>query len=147
MNPSQINVRRMEPRDLPEVHRIQAASPEASQWSPEEYLGYESFVADREGGLAGFAVARRIPPGEVEVLNVATDPGFRRRGTGAALLRALLALSGEILFLEVRESNLAACELYRSVGFAVVGRRKNYYPSLGGGTAPREDAIVMKMQK
>ena len=110
-------------------------------------MGYESVVADRDGGLAGFAVARRIPPAEMEVLNVATDPGLRRRGTAAALLRALLDLPAEILFLEVRESNLAARELYRSVGFAAVGRRKNYYPGLGGGTAPREDAIVMKLQK
>lgn len=147
MNPNQINVRRMEPRDLPEVHRIQAASPEASQWNPEEYLGYESFVAEREGAVAGFAVARRIPPGDIEVLNVATDPGLRRRGTGAALLRALLDLPGEILFLEVRESNLAARALYQSAGFAVVGRRKKYYPGLGIATASREDAIVMKMQK
>lgn len=147
MSPEAITIRSMERRDLPEVDRIQTASPEASHWKPEDYLGYESVVAEREGRLAGFAVARLLPPDEVEILNVATDPAVRRRGVGSALLQALLKLPGRVLFLEVRESNVAARALYRSAGFSEEGRRKKYYPGLGIPTGSREDAVVMKMQK
>jgi ribosomal-protein-alanine N-acetyltransferase len=140
-------IRAMERRDLPEVDRIQSAAPEASQWNPEDYLGYESFVAELGGGVAGFAVARLLPPDEIEVLNIATDPHVRRQGVGSALLASLLRLPGQILFLEVRESNIAALALYARAGFTENGRRKYYYAVLGIPTGSREDAVVMKMQK
>ena len=41
------------------------------------------------------------------------------------------------LFLEVRESNEAAIELYLKKGFEVIGRRKQYYQR------PVEDAVLM----
>jgi ribosomal-protein-alanine N-acetyltransferase len=147
MSPTEITIRPMQHVDLAEVGRIQAASPEAAQWKPEDYLGYESIVAEIQGRLAGFAVARLLPPDEVEILNVATDPGVRRMGVGSALLQALLELPGRVLFLEVRASNAAARALYKSGGFAEKGKRRNYYPGLGIPTDSREDAVVMKMQK
>jgi len=147
MSPTALTIRSMERRDLPEVDRIQTASREASHWKPEDYLDYESLVAENEGRLAGFAVARLLPPDEVEILNVATDPAVRRRGVGSALLQALLRLPGRVLFLEVRESNIAARALYTAAGFAEAGRRIKYYPALGIPTGSREDAVVMKMQK
>jgi [ribosomal protein S18]-alanine N-acetyltransferase len=147
MSPASITIRPMEARDLPEVDRIQAVSPEASHWKPEDYLECESLVAECEGRVAGFAVARLLPPDEVEILNVATPVEVRRRGIGRALLQALIKLPGQVLFLEVRESNVAARALYESAGFAELGRRKGYYPGLDFSTGSREDAVVMKMQK
>ena len=142
-----IAIRTMERRELPEVDRIQSASPEASHWRPEEYLDYRSFVAESGGRIVGFAVARLLLPDEIEVLNVATGPEVRRQGVGTALVQALLKLPGQVLFLEVRESNVAARALYARAGFIETGRRKNYYPALGVLTESREDAVVMKMQK
>ncbi len=147
MRPEDITIRRMDQRDLLDVGRIQAASPEASQWQPEDYLGYDSFVAEKEGRLVGFAVARPLPPDEAEILNVATDLQVRRQGVGRALLAALVELPARILFLEVRESNGSAISLYKAVGFADKGRRRQYYPKLGGVDGAREDAVVMKLQK
>jgi ribosomal-protein-alanine N-acetyltransferase len=46
------------------------------------------------------------------------------------------------LWLEVRESNLAAQALYRSTGFHVVGQRRGYYPD---GPHRRENAVVMSL--
>ena len=42
-------------------------------------------------------------------------------------------------FLEVRASNQTAARLYERYGFNEIGRRRNYYPAVGG----REDALVM----
>ena len=49
--------------------------------------------------------------------------------------------SVESIQLEVRESNLRAINLYKSVGFTEDGIRKNYYPLLN--TSKRENAILM----
>jgi len=43
------------------------------------------------------------------------------------------------IWLEVRESNVAALHLYRRLLFKQVGIRSNYYPNQAG----RENAIIM----
>ena len=42
------------------------------------------------------------------------------------------------MFLEVRESNIAARKLYEKAGFEPTGRRKSYY------TDPLEDALLYR---
>ena len=76
--------------------------------------------------------------GEWELLNIAVDPAYRRRGVADELLGALPA--GRI-FIEVRESNAAARALYEGSGFTLIGRRRGYYH------LPDEDGIVMALQK
>jgi ribosomal-protein-alanine N-acetyltransferase len=79
---------------------------------------------------------------EVHVLNVAVAPEARRRGTARALMREAerrgLERGARIVTLEVRRSNQAAVELYRSLGYRKVGVRPRYYAEEG------EDAIVME---
>ena len=140
-------VRRMQAQDLPAVEHIQAACPEAAQWEPRDYLDQASVVVTEHGRVAGFAVARQVAPDELEILNLAVDPGYRRRRAGRALLQALLNVPARILYLEVRASNEAARKLYASAGFEESGVRKGYYPARSGPGARPEDAIVMKMQK
>jgi ribosomal-protein-alanine acetyltransferase len=125
--------------DLPAITAIQTTSPEASQWQPESYLDQHCLVAVLSGRVAGFLVTRTVSPDEGEILNVAVDPAFRRSGIGVILVETLLSSSTETWFLEVRESNYAAINLYKTLGFRPIGRRENYY------TAPVEAAIVMRV--
>lgn len=109
-------------------------SPEAAQWLPE---GYEFLVAEDGECVAGFLVWRNTAPDEIEILNLAVAHGFRRQGVAKALLAAVP--KGDV-FLEVRESNLAARELYLTAGFHETGLRQGYYEN------PPEGAIVMRLQ-
>jgi ribosomal-protein-alanine N-acetyltransferase len=95
-------------------------------------------VATIQDRLAGFAVARRTAADELEILNVAVDPPFRRRGVARRLVEQLLANFRGNVYLEVRASNVAARKLYHSLGFEAIGVRNDYYQ------APGESAIVMK---
>ncbi len=126
--------------DLVSITRIQAASPAASQWEPESYLGFHCLVAALRGGseLAGFLVSRATAPGEREILNLAVDPGQRRRGVARRLLEQELGMGEGSWFLEVRESNAAAIRLYQALGFRPGGRRERYYEN------PPEAGIVMR---
>ena len=47
----------------------------------------------------------------------------------------------DTMFLEVRDGNTAAQQLYERSGFIGVGRRRDYYR---GATAERFDAITMR---
>ena len=75
---------------------------------------------------------------------IASDPAFRRRGIGDALLKGLTEEAARrdagSIFLEVRESNDAARAMYRKAGFLEKGIRRNYYH------APIENAVVMQLE-
>ena len=83
--------------------------------------------------------------GEAHLLNVCVRRDEQGRGYGRALVRHMLSRArrrgADVVFLEVRPSNLVAMELYRSLGFNEVGVRRNYYPAQNG----HEDAQVMAM--
>ena len=124
--------------DLAAIAAIQAAAPEAAQWDVAQYMQYDLRVAICRNRVAGFLVSRRVAEGENEILNVAVAPAFRRLGIARQLVNSLLKETAGDVFLEVRESNTAAQDLYMSLNFQCVGRRPDYYES------PPEAAIVMK---
>lgn len=125
--------------DLERIGAIQALCPGASQWQPHEYLRYSTLVAEIAGEVIGFLVYMETVPGEYEILNLAVDPAWRRRGVATALLKRVLSTCPGTFFLEVRASNLAAISVYHRSGFEIAGRRTNYY------SAPVEHAVVMKI--
>ncbi|QYX63832.1 ribosomal protein S18-alanine N-acetyltransferase [Shewanella putrefaciens] len=101
-------------------------------------------VSDSVDGLLGFAIVQQIVD-EVTLLDICLLPSLQGKGYGKLLLKAVVAsakASGAVvLMLEVRESNLAARALYQKAGFIESGRRKGYYPIVGG----KEDAILMDL--
>lgn len=80
---------------------------------------------------------------ELEVDNLVVANSARRQGIGQALLTAGLQQArhrgAKHAFLEVRESNLAALNLYNIFGFSPIGRRRGYYQD------PSEDARVLRL--
>ena len=84
-----------------------------------------------------------VAAGESHLLNVCVNAQYQGCGFGLILVKHMLARarkrSATSIFLEVRPSNTAACELYEKLGFNEVGIRENYYPAKVG----REDALVM----
>jgi ribosomal-protein-alanine N-acetyltransferase len=70
-------------------------------------------------------------------------PESQRLGIGLKILQHLISIArrhdAEIIFLEVRPSNRAACELYQRAGFNELGTRKDYYPA----GEEREDALIL----
>ncbi|HEX4634269.1 MAG TPA: ribosomal protein S18-alanine N-acetyltransferase, partial [Gemmatimonadales bacterium] len=91
--------------------------------------------------VAGYLVARQMAD-EGEILNIGVDPKWRRCGVGRILVSAglshLHALGARQVFLEVRESNVAARALYERFAFTEVSRRAKYY------RRPVEDAILLR---
>ena len=131
-------IRRGGPGDLEEIAAIQEASPEAPRWKVSEYEQYDLWVVLQDDRIAGFLVSRQLGEGEREILNLAVLPQFRRLGLARALLGTLLTGDSGDIYLEVRESNQAARNLYQSIGFREIGTRRKYYEN------PPEPAIVMK---
>jgi [ribosomal protein S18]-alanine N-acetyltransferase len=100
------------------------------------------WVAEVDEKIVGMIVVWLIVE-EAHVATIATHPDFRRKGIAKRLLsytlRKLIEQGARSSFLEVRESNLAAQELYRKFGYEETGRRRRYYKDND------EDAILMNL--
>ena len=136
---------RADANDLARVH----ASAFAAAWSAHDILRFAedpggfALLADEAGETAGFILCR-VMAGEAEVLTLAVQPAFRRRGVAMALLEAALALAAstaDAMLLEVAADNPGALALYARAGFRTVGQRAGYYARAGAAAI---DAIVMR---
>ena len=101
------------------------------------------WVADLDGRVIGMVVAWLIVD-EIHIATIAAHPDFRKQGIGKSLLLHTLKSAKEegavTSFLEVRESNATALEMYRKFGFVESGRREGYYKD------NYEDAILMSLE-
>ena len=144
--PDGVHVRPLEVPDLDAVVGIETEA-FTTPWQKETFAG----LIDRDGvellvmtqeneGVIGYAVLWCILD-QGELANLAITPALRRSGLGSHLLRQVMRVAKEggveKLFLEVRESNQAAIDLYHRFGFNDVGLRRGYYQN------PKEDARVM----
>lgn len=125
--PDAISIRPASERDYPAVARIQSRCPETAQWPMGDYSGYPLLLAVVGNTPAGFCSWRQSAPDEAEILNIAVDPAFRRRGVASALLSAVSTQARGSIFLEVAEPNLPAIALYRKLGWEYSGVRAGYY--------------------
>ncbi len=137
------------PMAAPDVERVVAIEAAAftSPWKADTFRtllerpGAELWVLDDEdAGVVAYAVLWCILD-QGELANIAVIDGYRGRGYGAYLLSRVIEVARsrgvEAIYLEVRESNTGAANLYRRFGFEQMGVRRDYYDS------PREDALLM----
>ena len=98
-----------------------------------------------QGKIVGFAICNVVLD-EATLFNIAVDPAEQGKGYGKTLLQGLITELSQkdviTLWLEVRESNIKAQQLYTQLGFNEVTVRKHYYPLPDG---KKENAIVMAL--
>jgi ribosomal-protein-alanine N-acetyltransferase len=144
------SIRKMTAEDVPAVAALDQIS-FSLPW-PERSFHFEvtgnpasrCWVAEADERVIGMIVAWLFVD-EVHIATLATHPDFRRLGIAQKLLTHTLRYTHDegavTSFLEVRESNLAAQEMYRKFGYESTGRRKRYYKDND------EDAILMTLEK
>ncbi len=98
-------------------------------------------VHDQLAGQILAYACLRLTLDEIHLLKIAVAPRWRRRGIATWLLDYCFGLAqrrqARKVYLEVRCSNGSAIDLYRKIGFQIIGTRPKYYAETG------EDAIIM----
>ncbi|MBR6573053.1 MAG: ribosomal protein S18-alanine N-acetyltransferase [Clostridia bacterium] len=101
-------------------------------------------VAQAEEKIIGYA-GLQIVLDEGYITNVAVTKEHRGKGVAKALMEKLFKIAEEkdlaFITLEVRESNLAAINLYKKLGFEKEGERKNFYVN------PKENGHIMTKRR
>lgn len=142
-------IRRMTIDDVDGVHAIEMSS-FPKPWKREDFVKEMTvnacaryLVAKKAGEIVGFAGAW-IVLDEAHITNIAVKEEYRGQGIGRTLTAALLQYAANLgvvyAVLEVRRSNTAAQNLYKSLNFEYVGTRKKYYENNG------EDAFLFCCQ-
>ncbi|MBL8513025.1 MAG: ribosomal protein S18-alanine N-acetyltransferase [Betaproteobacteria bacterium] len=104
--------------------------------------GYRCTTAWMGRELVAYAVVMQALD-EAHLLNIAVAAPWQGKGIGDRYMRQLIdsarAERLDMLFLEVRPSNVVGRHLYERLGFKQLGIRRDYYPAATG----REDALFM----
>lgn len=143
-----MNARVIRPMTLHDVEGVHAIETRVFSlpWSPRVFATEavrESaicLVCELDGELVGYLVAD-VFVDVWHIMNVSVVPEHRRESIASDLLEAYFEITEAHAHrghtLEVRASNEAAIELYRSFGFVPTGYRRGYYSD------NREDALIM----
>lgn len=147
--------RAFSPEDLEAIYDIERRSfpdpwPKRLFKSLHGSKGVYFLVATLDGKIVGYILGRverglrgrlfSIPRKFGHILNIAVLPEFRRSGIGTRLMGILEGFFGregvELVWLEVRASNLGAQRFYRELGYRAKERAPFYYGD--------EDGIIME---
>lgn len=104
--------------------------------------GYQCWGCWTGDELIGYAIIM-VALEEAHLLNFAIAKSWQGRGVGARFLQVVIhesqQMQCDMLYLEVRPSNVPGRRLYARFGFTQLGLRRDYYPAVVG----REDALFL----
>jgi ribosomal-protein-alanine N-acetyltransferase len=108
-----------------------------------EYDYNHLLVEKRDGRLVGYIIYSEVQ-GEAELLRVAVEKSYRRKGIARKLIKGMLRelreFEAERVTLEVRAHNISAVQLYKRFGFKELFVRTNYYHD------PEDDALIFQKE-
>jgi ribosomal-protein-alanine N-acetyltransferase len=139
----------MQMADLDEVMAIENDA-QSHPWSKGNFIDslehdYDAWVVRTlDDVMLGYFVQMPVVD-EMQLLTIAVKKEMQGQGIGAFLLGHVIEQAKlsqmEAVSLEVRVSNLRALSVYKTFGFLLVGRRKNYYVT---GQKQHEDALILR---
>lgn len=146
-------IRRMTVEDVPQVYALDVLS-FSLPWTERSFLYEVKENANSRNWVVEDSLSGRrrlvamlvmwIILDEAHIATLAVHPEFRRKGIARRLLQTALNdiynEGARRAFLEVRAGNLAALQMYGTLGFEVVGRRPRYYHD------NNEDALLMTLE-
>ncbi len=138
-------LRRMQPQDVEAVLEIERRN-FRDPWTRRAFLAEiettpvsQPLVVEYNGRIVGYAVAWFVVD-ELQIADIAIHEDFRRRGLARQIMAYLFEVAQQrgckVAHLEVRQTNLAAKQLYEGLGFQTTTVRRAYY-------GPAEDALLM----
>ncbi len=142
-----IIVRKAKDSDIENIHLIEKES--FGNFYPKDYIDYLFkknhifFIAFSDNIPVGYLCAKIKAANIVHVVSIAVRPNFRNK----KIAKRMLAIAHDYFnqnnvnyfFLEVKDTNMAAINLYNSLGYKTFEYRKNYYPDTSGAYLMKKD--------
>ena len=128
-------VRKSNPKDLRSIYQIEKDVFDSEHWTygmiANELvngIGKATWVIEEPPNILGYCMSRSFE-NEVNILNMAIKSSSQGKGVGRYLLEHILSQvpTKSSVFLEVKQGNLNAIKLYKSLGFQEINLRSSYY--------------------
>lgn len=147
-----ISVKQIPSDEIPSALLFDAdPSPASVRFSLEGSTAYAVF----EGGRAvGACVVKATRPFTQEILNIAVDPAFQRKGIATALIRHAVqeaaAAGYDTLEISTGNAGIDQLKLYQRCGFRICGIDFDYFPAhypepIVENGIPCRDRIILSM--
>lgn len=143
-----VHVRWMIRRDLPSVLSIEEASFEFP-WQEDDFIralrqrNCVGMVAELGDEVVAYMIYE-FHKNRIHLLSLAVEPGYRRRGIGAAMVQKLVSKlehqRRNRVLLEIRETNLAGQLFFKAMGFKAINVLPQFYEQ------SEEDAYLMQVR-
>jgi ribosomal-protein-alanine acetyltransferase len=138
METEKVIIRPATKADTPDLFRVEQSCFDAESFSRRQvnYLAVQSsgsfWVLTEDEKIAGFIVLlQRTNSQALRIYSLAVLPEFRGRKYAQQLMQKAVEQAQELgkdrLYLEVSEHNHEAIQLYRKLGFELIGIRPRYY--------------------
>lgn len=131
----EIKIEHLTEQNINEVYDISNEQFGKESWTISQFKeclnnkNYMSFVATKNNKVTSFLIAQNLID-SINLLLIATKNQFKKLGLASVLINELQKFSQKNnlkIWLEVKESNTPAINLYKKFGFNVLYLRKNYY--------------------
>ena len=128
-------IRKASIEDLKQIYLIEKDVFSKGHWTLEmieselkNFLGKATWIIEESTVILGYCMMR-IFCNEANIINMAIKSSRQREGLGSLLLGHVLNQLpiNSSVFLEVKEGNLSAINLYKKLGFKAMNMRRNYY--------------------
>ena len=128
-------VRKSNPKDLRSIYQIEKDVFDSEHWTygmiANELvngIGKATWVIEEPPNILGYCMSRSFE-NEVNILNMAIKSSSQGKRVGRYLLEHILSQvpTKSSVFLEVKQGNLNAIKLYKSLGFQEISLRSSYY--------------------
>jgi [ribosomal protein S18]-alanine N-acetyltransferase len=136
---------------MAQIHRRSFGAQDEKPWSAQSFAelivspGVEAQLYYAGDEPVGFSLVRSVCD-EAELISLAIDPSSQRQGFARGIMQQLQMrlIDQKIarIFLEVRQDNQKAIQLYRALNFEKIGERRAYYQTMDG---KRVDAHVFSL--
>jgi len=136
-----MEIRQFRPKDLDRIIEIERSSFKDPYSRTTFYSFYREYpdtfwVYEKDEKIIGYVMFTT----EGHIINIAVDPAYRYKRIGTELMKSVISrVTGERVWLEVRESNIAAQRFYYTLGF----RKRMIIPKYYG----QEDAYILVLEK
>jgi len=144
---NEIYVRRFSPSDMRRVIEIERTSFAIDAFSEIIFMSWynkcpELFILAKASGMTVGYMSTCVLNGKGDVVSIAVDPSYRRRGAGKTLadytIKELESSTAEVVELEVRTSNIEGIRFWEDLGFFPIGTVPYFY---------RDGAEALQMRK
>ena len=128
-------VRKGNPKDLQSLYQLEKDVFDSEHWTYNMIanelvngIGKATWVIEEPPNILGYCMSRSFG-NEVNILNMAIESSSQGKGVGRFLLEYVLSQvpTKSSVFLEVKQGNLKAIKLYKSLGFQEISLRSSYY--------------------